>query len=308
MTRLRRARGARGRRAPAGHGCRAHLDALPDPEPGRAGREDRRGCPASRTPRSSSPTPAPRPTRPRCCWPPRAPQVQPGAGAAQQLPRPVVRRDRRSPATGPGRPRSWPRSTCTTCTTATGTCAAFRRADDAEYIAACVADLRDVLATTTAGDVACLIAEPIQGVGGFTMPPDGLFAALQGGPRRVRHPVHLRRGADRLGPHRRALLGHRGARRDAGHAHLRQGPGQRLRDRRRGRPRRPDGRAARQLASPRSAATRSSTAGAPRQPATTCSTTTCRRNAAGRRHDDHRRAARGRRRACRWSARCAARA
>ena len=29
------------------------------------------------------------------------------------------------------------------------------------------------------GDVACLIAEPIQGVGGFTMPPDGLFAAYK---------------------------------------------------------------------------------------------------------------------------------
>ena len=42
-----------------------------------------------------------------------------------------------------------------------------------------MADLRHVLATATAGDVACLIAEPIQGVGGFTMPPDGLFAAYK---------------------------------------------------------------------------------------------------------------------------------
>jgi 4-aminobutyrate aminotransferase len=50
---------------------------------------------------------------------------------------------------------------------------------DAGYIAACVDDLREVLATTTAGDVACLIAEPIQGVGGFSTPPDGLFAAYQ---------------------------------------------------------------------------------------------------------------------------------
>jgi 4-aminobutyrate aminotransferase len=48
---------------------------------------------------------------------------------------------------------------------------------DAEHIAASVADLREVLATTTSGDVACLIAEPIQGVGGFTHGPDGLFAA-----------------------------------------------------------------------------------------------------------------------------------
>ena len=29
------------------------------------------------------------------------------------------------------------------------------------------------------GDVACLIAEPIQGVAGFVVPPDGLFAAMR---------------------------------------------------------------------------------------------------------------------------------
>ena len=44
-------------------------------------------------------------------------------------------------------------------------------------VAACTADLRDLIDTTTAGDVACMIAEPIQGVGGFTVPPDGLYAA-----------------------------------------------------------------------------------------------------------------------------------
>jgi 4-aminobutyrate aminotransferase len=54
---------------------------------------------------------------------------------------------------------------------------AFAGMSDAEYIEAAVADLRHVLATATAGDVACLIAEPIQGVGGFTMPPDGLLGA-----------------------------------------------------------------------------------------------------------------------------------
>jgi 4-aminobutyrate aminotransferase len=48
-----------------------------------------------------------------------------------------------------------------------------------EYLGACVADLREVLATTTSGDVACLIAEPIQGVGGFATPPDGLFGAFK---------------------------------------------------------------------------------------------------------------------------------
>jgi 4-aminobutyrate aminotransferase len=55
----------------------------------------------------------------------------------------------------------------------------FRDLPDEEYIAACVRDLREVIETTTAGDVACLIAEPIQGVGGFTSPPDGLFRAFK---------------------------------------------------------------------------------------------------------------------------------
>ncbi|WP_405090306.1 aminotransferase class III-fold pyridoxal phosphate-dependent enzyme [Micromonospora sp. NBC_01392] len=51
------------------------------------------------------------------------------------------------------------------------------RLDAADRVDAAVEDLREVLATQTAGDVACLIAEPIQGVGGFTYAPDGLFAA-----------------------------------------------------------------------------------------------------------------------------------
>jgi 4-aminobutyrate aminotransferase len=55
----------------------------------------------------------------------------------------------------------------------------FRDLSDADYIKACVDDLRNVIETTTAGDVACLIAEPIQGVGGFSSPPDGLYAAFK---------------------------------------------------------------------------------------------------------------------------------
>src|SRR2546421_4372295 len=51
----------------------------------------------------------------------------------------------------------------------------FDRLTDAEYIAACAADLRHLLAAGANREVACLIAEPIQGVGGFAMPPDGLF-------------------------------------------------------------------------------------------------------------------------------------
>ncbi|MFH9070651.1 aspartate aminotransferase family protein [Streptomyces alboflavus] len=49
---------------------------------------------------------------------------------------------------------------------------------DAEFTAACVADLRDMLGQSRGG-VAALIAEPIQGVGGFTSPPDGLYAAFR---------------------------------------------------------------------------------------------------------------------------------
>jgi 4-aminobutyrate aminotransferase len=55
----------------------------------------------------------------------------------------------------------------------------FGHLDDRAFTAACVDDLRDVLVTQTAGDVACLIAEPIQGVGGFTVPPDGFFGAMK---------------------------------------------------------------------------------------------------------------------------------
>jgi 4-aminobutyrate aminotransferase-like enzyme len=51
----------------------------------------------------------------------------------------------------------------------------FAGMTDDEYIAACAADLRHLLAAGANRDVACLIAEPVQGVGGFTMPPDGLF-------------------------------------------------------------------------------------------------------------------------------------
>lgn len=51
----------------------------------------------------------------------------------------------------------------------------FRDLDDEAYVEACVADLVQILDMTSAGDVACMIAEPIQGVGGFATPPDGLF-------------------------------------------------------------------------------------------------------------------------------------
>jgi len=55
----------------------------------------------------------------------------------------------------------------------------FRDLPDADYNAACAADLRDVIESTTAGDVACMIAEPVQGVGGFIVPPDGMLGAMK---------------------------------------------------------------------------------------------------------------------------------
>lgn len=53
----------------------------------------------------------------------------------------------------------------------------YAELSDAQFIKACVADLEDLLGHTRGA--AALIAEPIQGVGGFTSPPDGLFAAFR---------------------------------------------------------------------------------------------------------------------------------
>ncbi|MEM9132485.1 MAG: aspartate aminotransferase family protein [Actinomycetota bacterium] len=54
----------------------------------------------------------------------------------------------------------------------------FRDLDDDAYTDACVADLVQLIDMATAGEVAAMIAEPIQGVGGFTTPPDGFFGAM----------------------------------------------------------------------------------------------------------------------------------
>lgn len=55
----------------------------------------------------------------------------------------------------------------------------FGHLPDEEFTAACVADLENLLEVATAGDVAAMIAEPIQGVGGFATPPDGFFGAMK---------------------------------------------------------------------------------------------------------------------------------
>ncbi|MEU3050578.1 aspartate aminotransferase family protein [Streptomyces sp. NPDC006984] len=53
----------------------------------------------------------------------------------------------------------------------------YAHLSDADFTAACVVDLEDLLGHTRAP--AALIAEPVQGVGGFTAPPDGLYAAFR---------------------------------------------------------------------------------------------------------------------------------
>jgi 4-aminobutyrate aminotransferase len=50
---------------------------------------------------------------------------------------------------------------------------------DGDQIDVAVEELRETLATVTAGDVAALIAEPIQGVGGFVHAPDGMLGAYK---------------------------------------------------------------------------------------------------------------------------------
>ena len=55
----------------------------------------------------------------------------------------------------------------------------FNHMNDDDFTNACVEDLVQVIDMMTAGDVACLIAEPIQGVGGFATPPDGFFGEFQ---------------------------------------------------------------------------------------------------------------------------------
>ena len=55
----------------------------------------------------------------------------------------------------------------------------FGHLGDEEFTAACVADLENLLEVATSGDVAAMIAEPIQGVGGFATPPDGFFGAMK---------------------------------------------------------------------------------------------------------------------------------
>ena len=194
-------------------------------------------CPASPTPGSSSPPPAPRPTTPPCCSPP--PTGGPTRSwrcATATTAGPSARSA--SPAT-----RGWSPTCLSPLQTlyvhgGVRTRGPYAELSDAEFIAACVADLKDLLGHTRAP--AALIAEPDPGRRRLHLTARRAVRGLPRGPRPARHPVDRRRGADRLGPHRRALLGLAGARRarSARHPHLRQGHRQRHVHRRRRRPRR----------------------------------------------------------------------
>lgn len=56
----------------------------------------------------------------------------------------------------------------------------LKDASDKEYIDFAQADVIDMLGTSTSGNVAAIIAEPIQGVGGFATPPDYMYKAIKG--------------------------------------------------------------------------------------------------------------------------------
>ena len=55
----------------------------------------------------------------------------------------------------------------------------FRELDDDGYTRAATDDLIQILDMMSSGDVAAMIAEPIQGVGGFAVPPKGFFGSMQ---------------------------------------------------------------------------------------------------------------------------------
>ncbi|MEV6139630.1 aspartate aminotransferase family protein [Nocardia sp. NPDC051990] len=55
----------------------------------------------------------------------------------------------------------------------------FGHLSDREFTAACRDELQTMIETSTSGDIACYIAEPIQGAGGFATPPDDFFVEMK---------------------------------------------------------------------------------------------------------------------------------
>ena len=119
--RLRHSRGQGGGRAPASHRRGAYLDPLPDPPAGRAGREDRQavrdpggqGLPGELGHRGE---------RDRAAAGHRRARFEPGARAAQQLPRALVRSRRHHRQQRAGRAARSARSPSITCTARTASC------------------------------------------------------------------------------------------------------------------------------------------------------------------------------------------
>ncbi len=121
----------------------------------------------------------------------------------------------------------------------------------------CAKDIEELIQTTTTGQIAGFLAEPIQGVGGFITPPNGVLQDRRRHRQEVRRRLHLRRGADGLRPHRRQDVGHRALRRRARHHDDGQGHRQRAAARRLRRDARDRRLAGRPRTSRPSAATRS---------------------------------------------------
>ncbi|ABG99664.1 aminotransferase class III (plasmid) [Rhodococcus jostii RHA1] len=55
----------------------------------------------------------------------------------------------------------------------------FGHLDDHAFNTACRDELQTMIETSTSGNIACYLAEPIQGAGGFATPPDGFFLAMK---------------------------------------------------------------------------------------------------------------------------------
>ena len=166
---------------------------------------------ASPTPGSSSPPPAPRPTTPRCCSP------RPTGAATQILAMRNSYHGRSFSAVGITGNRGWSPTSLSPLQTlyvhgGVRSRGPFAALDDAEFIEACVADLKDLLGHTRGARGADRRAHP--GRRRLHLAARRAVRGLPRGAGRARHPVDRRRGADRLGPHRRALLGLAGARRD----------------------------------------------------------------------------------------------
>jgi hypothetical protein len=89
-------------------------------------------------------------------------------------------------------------------------------------------DLEEVIVTTTNGKPAAFIAETIQGVGGYIVPPRGYFQRAAEIIRRLRRTADHRRGAGGVRAHGREVVRHRALGRRAGHHGDGQGDRERL--------------------------------------------------------------------------------